>query len=82
MIHYCDKAWHGGDKVVATTVLRCADCGKVYARCEECQSKGPSSAQMSMRAHQATAHQRSPVRRRHSKESFAWGHELDMEVEP
>jgi len=50
----CDKAWHGACPVEATVVLRCADCGKVYARCAMCERTGP--ARQSMQGHVRGAH--------------------------
>lgn len=48
---WCDKAWHlSGEKVAASVVLTCGFCGRVYARCAQCQH-GNTSAQCSMRAH-------------------------------
>ena len=54
---YCDKAWHlTGDKpVIATAVLQCADCARVYARCAQC-NRGHDTAANSMRAHRFAAH--------------------------
>mgnify|MGYP001574175626 FL=1 len=52
----CDKAWHcGGEPVPATRVLRCADCGRVYARCAQC-NRGGSTVEISMRAHRWVCH--------------------------
>lgn len=48
---WCDKAWHlSHEPVRATTVLKCADCGRVYARCAAC-NRGSSTVAISMRAH-------------------------------
>ena len=58
---YCDKATHmsppNAGPVLATCVLTCADCGKIYARCAAC-NRYPGSAANSMRAHRAAAHRR------------------------
>ena len=53
---WCDKAWHEPQKALATTVLRCAYCKTVYARCEKCEKYKPGNAQASMRTHMYTAH--------------------------
>lgn len=37
----CDKLRHGMAPVEAVVVLRCADCGKVYARCAACEKSTP-----------------------------------------
>ena len=58
---FCDKAFHlaaGKGPVAATCVLRCANCGRVYARCAEC-NRGVSSAATSMRAHLRSCYRRS-----------------------
>lgn len=49
---YCDKAWHldTDAPVKATIVLTCAFCGRVYARCAQCNRGGDACA-VSMRAH-------------------------------
>lgn len=56
---YCDKAWHldTDEPVKATIVLTCALCGRVYARCAQC-NRGGSSCSISMRAHFLTCAQR------------------------
>lgn len=47
----CDKAWHSlRGSAVATVILKCSFCGKVYARCEACDH-GVGNAKASMRAH-------------------------------
>ena len=50
----CDKAWHASCPVEAAVVLRCADCGKVYARCAMCERTKP--ARSSMQAHRGLGH--------------------------
>jgi hypothetical protein len=48
---WCDKAWHlSGEDVRATSVLRCAYCGRKFARCAACNRRGHSAAD-SMRGH-------------------------------
>lgn len=47
----CDKAHHGPEAPPAVAVLRCQGCGKVYARCADCERYRPGSAEASMRAH-------------------------------
>jgi hypothetical protein len=74
----CDKAHHQ-DPVEATVVLTCADCGRVFARCSECQRVGPNSAQTSMKAHRHNVHARSKAVGRRRGESFARGHETDFD---
>lgn len=54
---WCDKSWHKPQTVPAATVLRCASCKVVYARCEQCEKYKPGNALASMRAHVRTAHQ-------------------------
>lgn len=51
---WCDKAWHLPERAAAKVVLRCADCGRVYARCTRCEQNSPAG--VSMRAHRASAH--------------------------
>ena len=46
----CDKC-----KAEAHASLRCAFCGKTFARCKAC-NKHPRTVQSSMRAHLARAH--------------------------
>jgi len=36
MTIHCDRTCHGAEKVEAVAVLRCANCGKVFARCAAC----------------------------------------------
>ena len=55
MTIHCDRTCHGAEKVEAVAVLRCANCGKVFARCAAC-NKHPRTVQASMRAHLARAH--------------------------
>lgn len=61
---WCDKAWHldKGEKVPAVAVLRCAICGRIYARCAEC-NRGLTSAATSMRCHMRSCYQRRNRRR-------------------
>lgn len=47
----CDKAHHGDAAPVADVVLRCQGCGRIYARCADCERYRPGSAEASMRAH-------------------------------
>lgn len=54
---FCDKAWHEPSTASAVAVLRCASCGVVYARCEQCEKYRPGNAAASMRAHVLVAHQ-------------------------
>jgi len=61
----CDKAWHmdKGGPVPAVKVLKCACCGKRFARCSECQH-GITSCEISMRAHLRSCYRGSAEKRR------------------
>lgn len=62
---WCDKAWHldNGEQVKATAVLRCAECGLIYARCAQC-NRGNSAVHVSMRAHFLARHAQNRALRR------------------
>lgn len=52
----CDKAHHGASAPTANVILRCAGCGRVYARCADCERYAPGNAEASMRAHLRSSH--------------------------
>jgi len=54
---YCDKAWHldgNAPPVFASHVLRCSECTRKYARCEDCNKL--DSVRTCMSAHFAFSH--------------------------
>jgi hypothetical protein len=54
---WCDKAWHLPEQVRATAVLRCAYCGRKFARCAACNRHGRGVVD-SMLAHLRTCKER------------------------
>jgi hypothetical protein len=51
---YCDSSWHD-PPVEAVAVCTCAWCGKVYARCAQCE-KHPRRAREAMACHVRACH--------------------------